>query len=167
MCTGLLLAILLTEVSAASVEDWTNQVHAQVITESACRPNACSTYACGLAQFTLPTWGDISPLTRPSCEGTDYRDPACSVRSQIVYMRRLLRRYKDVPSNRDRWMFAWAAYNRGPGWVSKEARKCKSIIGCDSRVWIDNVENICLRAKWACIEGKAYPKKVLMAMGRL
>ena len=167
MCTGFLLALLLAEVNAASVEDWTNQIHAQVITESNCQPNACSDYACGLAQFTPPTWGDISPLTKPSCEGIDYRDPSCSVRSQIVYMHRLLRRFKDVSSNRDRWLFAWAAYNRGPAWVSREARKCKTIAGCDSRVWFDNVDEVCLRAAWACKEGKAYPRKILRAIKRL
>ena len=142
MCTGILLAILLAEVNAANVEPWTKQIHGQVITESACRPDACSIYACGLAQFTLPTWGDISPLTQPSCEGVDYKDPACSVRSQIVYMSRLMRKY-ETRTNRDKWQFAWAAYNGGPGWINREVRKCKSIIGCDPRTWKDNVENIC------------------------
>ena len=120
-----------------------------------------------LAQFTPPTWGDIAPLTNPSCAEVDYRDPACSVRSQIVYMRRLLRRYDYASTIRDRWQFAWAAYNRGPGWVNREARKCKSIIGCDHTIWDDNVDEICLRAAWACKEGKAYPKKILRAMRRL
>ena len=163
MCTGILLAILLAEVNAANVEPWTKQIHGQVITESACRPDACSIYACGLAQFTLPTWGDISPLTQPSCKGVDYKDPACSVRSQIVYMSRLVRKYK-TRTNRDKWQFAWAAYNGGPGWINREVRKCRAIVGCDPRVWKDNVENICFRAAWACKENRAYPKKILRAM---
>ena len=145
MCTGLLLAILLTEINAASVESWTNQIHGQVITESNCRPDACSIYACGLAQFTPQTWGGISPYTNPSCEGVDYRDPACSVRSQIVYMKRLLKIYNKASSNREQWKFAWTAYNQGPGNMRKERRKCGLILGCDPNVWTGNVENICLQ----------------------
>ena len=162
-----LLSIFNAEVERADVNEWANQLHAQISVESAWRPNACSVYACGLSQFTLPTWGDISPYTTPSCEGIDYTDPACSVRSQIVYMERLLRRYKDSESGRGRWAFAWAAYNGGPGWINKEKRKCKAVIGCNEDEWFDNVEEFCVRADWACEENRAYPKKILTAMSRL
>ena len=166
MIPELLLSIFLGEVQSAHVQDWTNQLHAQITVESAWRPNACSAYACGLAQFTLPTWGDISPLTRPSCEGVDYKDPACSVRSQIVYISRLVRKY-DAKSNRDKWQFAWAAYNGGPGWINREIRKCRAIAGCDPRVWDKNVADIHIRAGWAQKENRAYPKKILREMGKL
>ena len=158
-----LLSIFLAEVKSANVEQWTNQFHAQITVESAWRPDACSIYACGLAQFTLPTWGDISPLTQPSCKGVDYKDPACSVRSQIVYIKRLLRKY-NTNSKRDKWQFAWAAYNGGPGWINREVRKCRGIMGCNPTVWTDNIEDICFRAAWACKENRAYPKKILRAM---
>ena len=162
-----LLSVFNAEVKAADVEEWTNQLHAQITVESAWRPNACSIYACGLAQFTLPTWGDIAPLTNPSCAEIDYKDPECSVRSQIVYMKRLLRRYDDADSFRDRWIFAWAAYNGGPGHISKEKRKCRAIIGCDPGKWEDNVKDICDRADWACDENRQYPDKIIREMRRL
>lgn len=33
--------------------------------------------------------------------------------------------------------------------------------GCDSTRWFGNVENICLRASWACRENREYPKRIL------
>ena len=164
---AILLAIFLAEVSSAGVSPWTNQLHAQITTESAWRPNACSIYACGLAQFTLPTWGDFAPYTSPSCEGVVREDPACSVRAQIVYMRRLLRRYREVDSNRQRWMFSWAAYNGGPGWITKERKRCRAKIGCSEELWEDNVEDLCIRAAWACKENRLYPKKILREINKL
>ena len=166
MIPELLLSIFLGEIQSARVEEWTNQFHAQITVESAWRPDACSIYACGLAQFTLPTWGDIAPNTNPSCEGVDYRDPACSVRSQIVYMSRLVRKY-ETRTNRDKWQFAWAAYNGGPYALVKDIRKCKSIVGCNPTIWKDNVEMIDLRADWAYKENRAYPKKILREMSKL
>ena len=120
-----------------------------------------------LAQFTPPTQGDIYPATNPSCEGVACENPACSIRAQIVYMRRLLKTYSKASSNRERWKFAWTAYNQGPGNMRKERRKCRAIAGCDPNVWTGNVENICLRAAWACKESGSYAKKILRAMGRL
>ena len=82
-------------------------------------------------------------------------------------MSKLLRRYKSVDSYKDRWRFAWAAYNGGPGWINREIRKCKTIAGCNPYVWTGNVESICFRAAWACKENRAYPKKIIRAMERL
>ena len=162
--TMALLAIFNAEVSNANFTEAERQLHAQITVESAWRPEACSIYACGLAQFTLPTWGDIAPLTNPNCKDIDYRDPNCSVRAQIVYMRRLLRRYEEMDSYRDRWLFSWAAYNGGPGWITKEIKRCRAIIGCHPGVWKDNVEEECVRADWACKENRSYPMKIMAAM---
>ena len=159
-----LLAIFSAEVDRAGVEAWQPQLHAQVTVESHWRPSVCSAYACGLAQFTDPTWSDIAPYTRPSCADLPPTDPACSIRSQIVYMSRLMRRYDDAQTDVDQWRMAWAAYNGGPGWIRKERRRCKRRVGCDPDVWLGNVADQCMRAEWACDENRAYPLKIEAAL---
>lgn len=162
--TVALLAIFGAEIDRAGVTPWTPQLRAQITVESAWRPDVCSRFACGLAQFTPATWGDIAPLTRPSCADQQETDPACSIRAQIVYMQRLLRRYTDS-ERRDQWAFAWAAYNGGAGWISREKRQCRKRPGCDPARWYANVADQCIRAAWACRENRAYPRKIERAMG--
>ncbi len=166
LCGADLIAIFERETDRPFAINARQQLAAQISVESAWRPNACSQYACGLAQFTAPTWDDISPYTKPSCEGVDYRDPACSIRSQIVYMRRLLYRYRGSASRTDQWAMAWAAYNGGPGWIDKERRRCRSVAGCDPTQYFQHVQDECIRAEWACRENTAYPGKILRAMDR-
>lgn len=161
MSKAALVLIVLAELAAADFLAAEQQIRAQITVESAWRHDVCSPYACGLTQFTLPTWQDISPLTRPSCEGIDRFDPACATRAQIVYMRRLLKRYEYASTSRDRWMFSWAAYNGGPGWINRESKRCKRVHKCDPSRWEGNVEKFCIRANWACNENRAYPYKVL------
>ena len=162
----LLLNIFNTEVKSAQVEGWSAMLSAQIQVESAWRPNVSSPYAHGLAQFTPPTYGDIAPLTVASCADTSIFDPACSIRSQIVYMRKLLSRYRDSASLKDQWAFAWAAYNGGMGWIQREKRKCLQATGCNPKRYWGHVERYCIRAKWACEENRSYPRKILRAMGK-
>ena len=138
---------------------------AQIAVESNWQPQARSRYAAGLAQFTPPTWSDIAPLTRPSCAGVPETDPACSVRAQLLYMRRLLARYRVSASDAYRWAFAWAAYNGGPGWISREKARCRRTPSCRPERWWGQVERHCLRAAWACRENRAYPRKILLRLG--
>ncbi len=158
-----LLAVFAAEVERAGAGEFAPLLHAQVTVESAWRPDARSRWAAGLAQFTPPTWGDIAPLTDPPCDGAAETDPACSIRAQIVYMVRLLRRYGDS-DRRARWAFAQAAYNGGAGWISREKKVCARRLGCDPAGWFDHVERHCVRAGWACEENRAYPRKIVRAL---
>ena len=161
IASSVLLSIFATEVERAGVVDWAGRLAAQIQVESAWRPEARSKYAAGLAQFTPATWSDIAPYTDPSCAGEPETDPACSIRSQIVYMRRLLARYRFSATAAERWAFAWAAYNGGPGWISREKARCKRKPDCNPSRWWRNVERHCLRARWACGENRAYPVKIV------
>ena len=154
------------EVARAGVAGWRSQLAAQVWIESHWRPDVSSPWAHGLAQFTPPTWSDIAPVTDPSCAGVSMFDPACSLRAQIVYMRKLRRRYFFSGSDADRWAFAWAAYNGGPGWISREKRQCRKDPRCDAARWYRHVERHCRRAAWACRENRAYPVKIARALER-
>ena len=78
-------------------------------------------------------------------------------------MRRLLHRYR---LTRARWPFAWAAYNGGPGWIGREHARCRRQPGCDPRQWYGHVERHCIRARWACEENRAYPRKIERALPR-
>ena len=159
--------IMLTELAAADFSAYKNQIDAQITVESAWNPQACSAYACGLSQFTSYTWRSISPLTNPSCKGVSRNDPSCSIRSQILLMRRLLRRYSEAHSDRQRWMFSWAAYDAGSGWIGKEINRCRETKGCDHTKWEGNVENVCLQGPSACKESREYPRRILREIEKL
>ena len=118
---------------------------------------ARSPFASGLAQFTGPTWSDIAPATDPGCADAAPVDPACSLRAQILYMRRLLSRFRRT---REPWRFAWAAYNCGPGWVIREQRECAATPDCDPNRWSAHVQTICLRNPANCAETRGYPAKI-------
>ena len=161
--TAALLAVFYGELAGAGLplDPFESRFRAQIQVESAWRPEARSKYAARLAQFTPATWSDIAPYTDPSCAGTPETDPACSIRSQIVYMRRLLIRYSDSATPEDQWAFASAAYNGGPGWISREKARCAAAPDCEPRRWWGHVELHCLRAAWACRENRAYPQKIV------
>ena len=154
-----------TEVARAGLETFEARFAAQIAVESNWQPQARSRYAPWLAQFTPPTWSDIAPLTRPSCAGVPETDPACSVRAQLLYMRRLLARYRVSASDAYRWAFAWAAYNGGPGWISREKARCRRTPSCRPARWWGQVERHCLRPASACRENRAYPRKILLRLG--
>ena len=162
--TAALLAIFVAE--TAAVADWRPQLHGQITVESAWRPAAVSPAgAVGLTQFMRPTWGDIAPATSPSCAEVDRTDPACSVRAQVLYMRRLLRTVRDAETGRDRWAMAQASYNMGPGNMRKERRACRNRAGCNPDRWYGHVEDSCSRRASACRESRAYPRKIAEVAG--
>jgi len=128
---------------------------AQIQVESAWDPDAQSRYASGLAQFTPGTWSDWSGRTDPGCAGETPYDPPCAIRTQIVYMEWLMRKWP--PSHN-----AWRAYNGGGGWISKERRLCAASPGCDPRNPL-HLERFCRAAgrhASACRENIAYPRKI-------
>ena len=152
-------AVILAEVLYGGWIDHRLEVTAQVYVESAYRPNAASRYASGLAQFTPATWGDWSGRTKPSCEGRPPTDPACSVRTQIVYMRWLLRRFNGS------WHNAWRGYNGGAGWLDRE-RRAAAGAGLNPND-TGHMERFCQavgRSAASCKENTAYPRKIRRVM---
>ena len=139
---------------------WRTELWAQIHVESAWRPLVSSKWAHNLAQFTYPTWNEISKQTTPSCEDVDIFNVPCAIRAQKVYMRQLYNRYRFSYSERDRWHFAFAAYNGGLGWIMREKRKCEQTPRCDPSRWLGNVRDQCIRAPWACHENTNYPLKI-------
>ena len=151
--------------AGASPEDII-QYEAQVWQESAWRQFAESKYAQGPTQFTPGTRNDWYPRTTPSCEGVHWSDPNCAFRAQIRYMTSIGRSYATSP---DKWAFAQAAYNGGPGWTKRERRLCAALPGCDPRRWYGHVEQQChpKRADWACKENRDYPIRIRRHAERL
>ena len=159
MPTAALLAVFLAEITAGGhwAEERVTFLAAQIEVESAWRPHARSKYAAGLAQFTPSTWQDISPATLPSCEGVAVTNPPCSIRAQLVYMRRL---EHAVRRTEDPLVLAARAYNGGLGWIRREQRLCSTIAGCNPNS-AASLDAVCIRADWACKENLAYPGKIL------
>ena len=154
-----LLNIFNDEVHTANQIENILKYKAQITIESAWNPNAHSIYASGLAQFTPDTWKTYARLTKPECVDKPETDPACSIRTQILFMDRLVARYRFTY---EPWKFAWAAYDGGPGYVSKQIQKCKMSYQCNSKKWTDNVADQCLsfRSSGNCKENNEYPVKI-------
>ena len=146
------------QLTAAGMAEWEAEFYAQITQESSWRAEVCSPAgACGLTQFTPPTWGDWAP--RVGCEGTPATDPECAIKAMLAYMGAFLERYE--ASNRaDRLALSQAAYNGGRGWVDKEQAQCARRTGCDPSRWWGNVEEQCVRARWACDENRGYARRI-------
>lgn len=151
-----LVALFLIEIDRANLRHEAAWYAAQIEQESAWRPTAASKYAKGLAQFTPPTWGDIAPLTDPSCVDKPETDPACSVRAQLLYMERLKRSVAKVDAPR---LQAFRAYNGGLGWLRREQRRCAEKPRCNPYSYQDLLD-VCVRADWACRENQEYPGRI-------
>lgn len=136
----------------------------QIHQESGWRADARSKYADGLAQFTPGTAAWIS---------TAYPDlglPApfnvrWAIRALVTYDQHLLSRIKpwyarDVPPC-DRWAMALAAYNGGPGWITRD-RRLAAAAGADPDRWWNHTELHTRRAEWAWRENRDYPRKILL-----
>lgn len=70
------------------------------------------------------------------------KDADRNVEAGAKYLRHLIETYidDDGPSAKDRQLFAFAAYNAGPGNLRKFRRKAEEL-GLDANVWFGNVEN--------------------------
>jgi len=135
---------------------------AQIHQESAWRPNVCSPYACGLAQFTKPTASDMGRWY-PGIGKPDVFDPVWSIQALVLYNLRNYRSTKGVDGESDRWAMALAKYNGGPGWINRERNRCKKIAACDHNLWWGNVGRYChpRRRASACKENRHYPDKII------
>ncbi|MEX0732861.1 MAG: transglycosylase SLT domain-containing protein [Aquisalimonadaceae bacterium] len=153
---------------------------AQIHQESAWRPDARSPYAYGLAQFTPDTaaWiveaypdlyttreAEAAPGgENPAGVGAAPYSPTWAMRAMLRYNKHLLDRVKpwyarDVPRC-DRWAFALAGYNGGPGWLPRD-RRLAYAGGADPDLWWGHVEHYTARADWAREENRGYPRRIL------
>jgi membrane-bound lytic murein transglycosylase MltF len=76
----------------------------------------------------------------------DISSPADNIRAGARYMRFLMDRYFSDPEMGEvqRWVFALAAYNAGPGRIQR-LRNQAAAEGYDQNLWLDNVELIAAR----------------------
>lgn len=136
---------------------------AQIHQESSWRPDARSPYAQGLSQFT-PDTADWLTEIYPDLGAAAPYSPVWAMRAMLRYDRNLLSRVKpwyarDVPRC-DRWAFALAGYNGGPGWLPRDRRLAEAA-GADPDLWFGHVEHYTARADWAREENRAYPRRIL------
>ncbi len=91
--------------------------------------------AIGVMQVMPATAGD------PNVAIPDIHVLGPNIHAGVKYLRFLRDRYYSDPalSDLDQTLFSFAAYNAGPGNVSK-ARKRAAKLGLDPNVWLDNVE---------------------------
>lgn len=116
------------------------QLMAQGFQESTLKNEAKSPYgAVGIMQ--------VLPSTAKWLGVEDYTKAERNIHVGAKYMARLMKRYSKVPeiSKDNRFFFALAAYNAGPGRVRKY-RKRATEHGYDPNQWFGNVERVSLRS---------------------
>ncbi len=93
----------------------------QITQESAWRPDVCSKYACGLAQFTPGTAKWISGINN-QLNANDPLDPHWAIRALVTYDKMLHDGANPSNTDCDRWQFALSDYNGGTGWRIKRQK---------------------------------------------
>lgn len=137
----------------------------QVHQESAWREDARSPYAAGLAQFTPAT---VDTMRRAYADELGYLprataalDPRWALLALCRYDKQLLGMFP-AATEADRWAFALAAYNGGPGWIIRDRAKAKAQ-GLDHLVWFGSVETVNAgRAPQFFRENRDYPRRILL-----
>ena len=137
----------------------------QVHQESAWRENARSSYAAGLAQFTPDTVDTMQRAYAKELGGVHRTraalDPRWALLALCRYDAQLLAMFP-AATPADRWAFALAAYNGGPGWIIRDRAKAQSQ-GLDNLVWFDQVEAVNAgRAPQFFHENRDYPRRILL-----
>jgi len=132
----------------------------QVEQESAWRPNVCSPYACGLAQFTSGTATWISARYGNLLGGANVFNPQWALRALVIYDRDLYRARATAATDRDRWAFTLSSYNGGAGNLNREIAKCRALPPCDPSRWEGHVDGQSARADWAYRENRGYPRAI-------
>ncbi len=125
--------------AAAFGLDWL-QLMAQGFQESSLNPKAKSPYgAVGIMQ--------LLPSTAEWLGVMNYNEIDGNIHAGAKYMARLMKRYAKVPeiSEDNRFFFALAAYNAGPGRVRKYRKRAPKL-GYDPYQWFGNVERVSLRS---------------------
>lgn len=133
---------------------------AQIHQESAWRPDVCSPYACGLAQFTKATARDMCLWYKDLCPVNTF-DPRWALRALVLYNKRLYDALEGLAATScDRWAMTLASYNGGRGWVLRDRRLTRQR-GDDPTRWWGHVEKHSNRAAWAFRENRGYPRRIL------
>lgn len=125
--------------AAAFGLDWL-QLMAQGFQESSLNPKAKSPYgAVGIMQ--------LLPSTAEWLGVKNYNEIDGNIHAGAKYMARLMKRYAKVPeiSEDNRFFFALAAYNAGPGRVRKYRKRAPKL-GYDPYQWFGNVVRVSLRS---------------------
>ncbi|MBI5520218.1 MAG: transglycosylase SLT domain-containing protein [Desulfovibrio sp.] len=138
---------------------------AQVHQESAWIPTAHSAYAAGLAQFTPATVDTMQAKYPTELGGVSSTiaaiDPRWALLALCRYDAQLLDMFT-AASPADRWAFALAAYNGGPGWISRDRAKAQAL-GLDPARWFGHVELANAgRAPQFFKENRDYPRRILL-----
>lgn len=134
---------------------------AQIQQESAWSPNVCSTFACGLAQFTPATATWISGAYPKSLADANPMNPEWALRALVQYDYRLHASVAWANTDCDRWAFALSGYNGGPGWVGRDRALCLPG-SCDAGRWWGSVELHSNRGMSAFKENRGYPRRILL-----
>lgn len=134
---------------------------AQVHQESAWNPTARSAYASGLAQFTPDTVKTMARMYPQELGASAPLDPRWALLALCRYDKRLLDSFAGrTPA--DRWAFALAAYNGGPGWIIRDRAKARAE-GLDHLAWFGQVEAVNAgRGKDFWRENRDYPRRILL-----
>ena len=137
----------------------------QIHQESAYNPDARSSFASGLTQFTPDTAKWIQQLYANQLSefcsdvGGCPLNPRWAIRSMLIYDKRLWDQFRESFGD-ERYAFMLSSYNGGLGWARREQKKALEY-EYDPNVWFGVVETVCLRAQWACRENRDYPQKIL------
>ena len=137
------------------------RIAAQLHQESAWRADAQSPYAQGLAQFT-PATAAWLPGICPEVGEPDPWDAGWSIRAAVCYDAYLHAAVRGADEC-ERWAMTLSAYNGGLGWVRRDVALAAAR-GADPLRWFDHVELHTARAKWARIENRDYPRRILRVL---
>lgn len=140
----------------APVATFAGQIHQ----ESAWRADARSQYASGLAQFTPDTAKWIAGAYPSELAGAQTLNPTWALRALVLYDQHLWSRLSAATSC-DRMAKTLAAYNGGPGWITRDEQLTASA-GKNPEMWFHHVELYSKRAGWAMKENREYPRKILL-----
>lgn len=132
----------------------------QIEAESAWNPNACSAFACGLAQFTPATADDVAERVQPGLKANVF-SPAWALRALVLYDHDLYKRIT-ADTDCDHWGFTLSAYNGGLGNVRKDQAICDTLgMGCVRTRWRGHVALHSGRAASAFAENRRYARTIL------
>jgi len=160
-------AMFAEEVRRADMEPYALIIAAQIKHESNWNPDAESPVgAQGLSQIMPTTWQDLAPRLGSDCADKTAKDPRCAIRAQVLYLQDISGYVTSTsgatrpPTLVDELQIVLASYNAGMGWIKRERRECYGERRCRSGVWIDNVEEHCLRSPAACQETQHYVGRI-------
>lgn len=133
---------------------------AQIQQESGWNPNAHSSVADGLAEFTPATAQWISGAYHLG--PPEPYNPSWAIRALATYDHDL---WPQVPAadNCDQAAFMLSAYNGGVKWYARDKALAR-IYGVNDRYWFDGVEGFSTRSAAAFKENRGYPKRILLTL---